>query len=208
MRLTHDATHDVAYLELVAVDPGAVVTTHALAAWLAADFDAAGHLVGLEVLDASDHLPAAALQQAEAPTEWLTLAEAGALIDRSPTTLRVQIRNGRLPAKKQGRDWVVRRAALETYAINAGAEPPPAPPASVGRTRASEGPTAKKGATGTVPGDRLVHRDRVTTVVERAMTTKPVTQRTASEARLHQRRASTKTHVAKPAAAKRGRDVR
>ena len=45
----------------------------------------------------------------------LPLGEAAGLAGLSPTTLRVQIRNGRLRARKQGRDWFVTRADLARY---------------------------------------------------------------------------------------------
>jgi excisionase family DNA binding protein len=47
----------------------------------------------------------------------LTLAEAAALLDLSPTTLRVQVRNGKLKAVKRGRDWHVSRRELERYRL-------------------------------------------------------------------------------------------
>lgn len=45
----------------------------------------------------------------------LTLNEAAVLLGLSPTTLRVQIRNGRLAAMKRGRDWTVSERAVEKY---------------------------------------------------------------------------------------------
>jgi len=45
----------------------------------------------------------------------MTLIEAAALLDLSPTTLRVQIRNGKLRAKKVGRDWMVTPMEVERY---------------------------------------------------------------------------------------------
>lgn len=45
----------------------------------------------------------------------MTLPEAAELIGLSPTTLRVQIRNGRLQAVKRGRDWMVTRKAIAEY---------------------------------------------------------------------------------------------
>jgi hypothetical protein len=48
----------------------------------------------------------------------LTLPEAAAEAGLNPGTLRVQIHNGRLEAKKIGRDWVVTRAALRDYLNN------------------------------------------------------------------------------------------
>ena len=45
----------------------------------------------------------------------LTLAEAAARLGVSPTTLRVQIRNGKLRARKVGRDWTVSEREVERY---------------------------------------------------------------------------------------------
>lgn len=45
----------------------------------------------------------------------LTLVEAGALIGRSPRTLYLQIRNGRLMGEKHGRDWLVRESEVRRY---------------------------------------------------------------------------------------------
>lgn len=45
----------------------------------------------------------------------LTLIEAAASLGLSPITLRLQIRNGRLKAKKQGRDWFVTPREVERY---------------------------------------------------------------------------------------------
>jgi excisionase family DNA binding protein len=46
----------------------------------------------------------------------LTLTEAAALLNLSPTTLRVQVRNGKLKAVKRGRDWHVSRREVDRYA--------------------------------------------------------------------------------------------
>jgi excisionase family DNA binding protein len=45
-----------------------------------------------------------------------TLTEAAALLNLSPTTLRVQVRNGKLKAVKRGRDWHVSRREVDRYA--------------------------------------------------------------------------------------------
>ena len=45
----------------------------------------------------------------------MTLIEAAARLGLSPTTLRVQIRNGKMRAKKVGRDWHVTPAEVERY---------------------------------------------------------------------------------------------
>lgn len=45
----------------------------------------------------------------------LTLAEAGALLDRSPDTLRRQVQRGRLRARLIGKTWVTTRDEVERY---------------------------------------------------------------------------------------------
>lgn len=44
-----------------------------------------------------------------------TLAEAAALLGLSPSTLRGQVKNGRLRARKVGRDWTVSEQEVERY---------------------------------------------------------------------------------------------
>jgi excisionase family DNA binding protein len=45
----------------------------------------------------------------------LTLTEAAALLNLSPVTLRVQVRNGKLKAVKRGRDWHVSQREVDRY---------------------------------------------------------------------------------------------
>lgn len=45
----------------------------------------------------------------------LTLAKAASLLGVSPTTLRVQIRNGKLRARKVGPVWTVSEREVERY---------------------------------------------------------------------------------------------
>lgn len=45
----------------------------------------------------------------------LTLIQAADRLGLSPTTLRIQIRNGRLRARKLGRDWLLTEAEVERY---------------------------------------------------------------------------------------------
>jgi hypothetical protein len=45
----------------------------------------------------------------------MTLIEAGRLLDLSPITLRLQVRNGKLAAEKRGRDWFVSQREVERY---------------------------------------------------------------------------------------------
>jgi excisionase family DNA binding protein len=46
----------------------------------------------------------------------LTLIEAAERLGLSPITLRIQIRNGKLRAKKVGRDWTVSEREVARYA--------------------------------------------------------------------------------------------
>jgi excisionase family DNA binding protein len=45
----------------------------------------------------------------------LTLNEAAVQLGLSPSTLRVQIRNGKLRAVKRGRDWTISEREAERY---------------------------------------------------------------------------------------------
>ncbi|WP_043674387.1 DUF2283 domain-containing protein [Clavibacter michiganensis] len=71
MRVTYDPVADAAYVELAGpiADGGAATTIHSITTpgdrgEVALDFDADGHLLGLEVLHASAVLPAAVLAAA------------------------------------------------------------------------------------------------------------------------------------------------
>jgi excisionase family DNA binding protein len=45
-----------------------------------------------------------------------TLPEAAKLLGLAPATLRQQIRNGKLRARKRGRDWYLTAEEIERYA--------------------------------------------------------------------------------------------
>lgn len=47
--------------------------------------------------------------------DLLSLAEAAALLDRKPVTLRAAIDRGRFKARKFGNTWVTTRAEVERY---------------------------------------------------------------------------------------------
>lgn len=49
------------------------------------------------------------------PTTFLSLAEAAAALELSASTLRHQIRNGKLQARKVGRGWYVTADEVERY---------------------------------------------------------------------------------------------
>ena len=45
----------------------------------------------------------------------MTLPEAAALLGLAPSTLRHQIKNGKLAARKVSRDWYITAAEIERY---------------------------------------------------------------------------------------------
>lgn len=119
MRFTYSAPADALYIELVG-GRREVARSQEVGSGITLDFDAGGRLLGIELLNATRHVPRDQLEAAGTPDEWLTLAEASAAaaeegVVLSPATLRVQIRNGRIPAEKRGRDHFVSRHALFTY---------------------------------------------------------------------------------------------
>lgn len=80
-----------------------------------AHLDPRGRLVALEILRASQHYDRDLLGQTPSPATWLTLPEAAEAVGLAETTLRGQIRAGRLQALKRGRDWLVAEHDLWNY---------------------------------------------------------------------------------------------
>lgn len=113
MQMTYSPTADAVAIELVPEAPSA--RTQHLGPDIAADFDARGRLVSLEILNASAHYAPAELQRLAAPVDYLTLAEAAKESGLAPATLRLQANRQRLAAVKRGRDWLIPRHALWNY---------------------------------------------------------------------------------------------
>lgn len=111
--ITYDAEADV--LGIWLPGPSHDARTRELAPGVHADVTPDGRLTSVEVLHASSRYPAAGLRSLTSPADWMTLAEAAAESGLTPDTLRRQIQNGRLAARKRGRDWLVARPALWTY---------------------------------------------------------------------------------------------
>ena len=89
-----------------------------MAPGILAHFDRDKHLIEIEILGASAHYPPAVLERLSSPAEYLTLAEAAKEFGLSPSTLRNQVLNRKIPATKSGRDWLVTRAAMMSYLDN------------------------------------------------------------------------------------------
>lgn len=116
MRATYDPTADAVSLELV---PGAArARTLRVDAGTLLHYDRQKRLIELELLGASGRYERAALEEMASPAEYLTLLAAAKESGLSPVTLRQQLQKGRLAGMKQGRDWMVSRAALLTYLDN------------------------------------------------------------------------------------------
>lgn len=114
MRVEYDKAADAAYIRLTEAPASGRIKSRKAGAGIVLDFDSAKRLVGIEVLDASEQLPAELLADGGAPDAY-TLGEAAAVSGLSPITLRSQIRNGRIEAEKRGRDWLIPRSELATY---------------------------------------------------------------------------------------------
>ena len=86
---------------------------------IAADLDAAGRLIAVEVLDASYHYPLEVLESLDTPEEWLTLAAAARESGLEGGTLRQLVHAGKFPsARKRGRDWEITEVDLANYLAN------------------------------------------------------------------------------------------
>jgi uncharacterized protein YuzE len=114
IRARYDRTADAAYISVGRRRKSE--TAQHVSHDVAVDFDRNGYVVGIEILNAREHL-GPDVHKLPSAVEELSLAEAAVRCNppRSPTTLRVQIRNGRLKAAKRGRDWVITAAELENY---------------------------------------------------------------------------------------------
>ncbi|MGE0355119.1 MAG: DUF2283 domain-containing protein [Gemmatimonadales bacterium] len=113
MRFTYSPTADALAVELA--PEAKTASSRTLGEGIQADFDAGGRLITLEILNASQHYPAPALEALGSPPEYLTLTAAAKECGLAPATLRKQVHNGRIPATKQGRDWLIARHDLLAY---------------------------------------------------------------------------------------------
>ena len=114
--LTYDREQDVLLLALPQ-PRGPTTDTVRRGRDVSIDFDELGAVCMVEVMNASKYYPKTWLRSiGEFAGPMLTLEEAATEAKLSPITLRVQIRNGRIPqAVKRGADWAIPRAALHNY---------------------------------------------------------------------------------------------
>jgi excisionase family DNA binding protein len=119
--MTFDRGADAVY---ISCSSRRISHTHRVTPDVSVDVDKGGLVVGIEILNATEHL-GANVNNLPSAREELSLTEAGKRSGLSPTTLRVQIRNKRLKAVKRGRDWIVTAADLENYleAVESGRRP-------------------------------------------------------------------------------------
>lgn len=134
MKMTYSPDGDTLDVELVR--GGSSAETREIAPDVYVDFDREGRLLAIEILGASGWYPRAVLEELASPVTWLSLKKAAAQAKLSPTTLRVQIRNGRLKAKKEGTDWLVAEHELWNYLENRAPTGRPGDAARVQRPRA------------------------------------------------------------------------
>ena len=118
MRFTYDPEVDILMVRLRDLNDGeSVAQTREIADGVIMDFDAAGHPLDLEILDAALRYGADRMAVHDINTTLLPLSEAAEIAGLSPTTLKLQIHNGKLKAKKVGRNWVTTEAWLREYLI-------------------------------------------------------------------------------------------
>ena len=116
MAFTYDRQADALSIELVPDAMSARMVR--IAPDCNADLDSRGRLVSIEILQASAHYPKAELERLAPTSDELTLLEAAAESELAVTTLKNQIRAGKLRGVKRGRDWFVERAELLNYLEN------------------------------------------------------------------------------------------
>lgn len=112
MKLTYDRTADALVLQITGGE-GRQVKTKEVLPGVHVDVDAEGKVVAFELLNASHHAPLKSLEAAA--QSWRTLQDLEAKHGVTASTWRVLIRNKRVKAKKDGRDWVVDEAEAQRY---------------------------------------------------------------------------------------------
>lgn len=142
--ITYDPDADAVAIDLAPTPKGALRVTRALLAErpdLRADF-VGEQLMGFEILGASAFFAPEVLARFGPAAIEHTLAEAAALAKLNPTTLRVLVNQGKLPARKKGRDWLVKESDLWNYVES---RSPAGRPAADPKARKVRRPKASRG---------------------------------------------------------------
>lgn len=79
------------------------------------DVDARGRIVAVEILDAGDQIPRAALAGLPSAADELTVTQAVRVSGICASRLRLLLSRGRLKGRKRGRAWLVDATALFNY---------------------------------------------------------------------------------------------
>jgi hypothetical protein len=121
----YDQELDILYIAIGRDRPSGRVTTTPFAPGVGAEFDTAGRLIGIKLLDATRHMSREELASIAEPEPVLTLLQAESLATRlgfiaSVPSLRRAIRTGVLPGVRRGRHWTLGQWALEHYLVNRG----------------------------------------------------------------------------------------
>ena len=133
MRMTYSAEADALAIDLA---DGAADRTVRVARGIAADLDAEGRLLSVEILNASRHYPREVLEAVGPPLDEITLAEAAKESGLTAATLRRQCGAGRIAGVvKRGRDWLIPRHALYNYLESRAPQGRPAAKKKARRTR-------------------------------------------------------------------------
>lgn len=119
MRFTYDPEVDVLMIYLQEISEGQTVgRTVKVNDVMLIDLDHKGNPIDIEILDASSRYEAETLSNFDINLALLSLSEAAERAGLSANTLKLQVHNGRLKAKKVGRNWVTTEAWLRDYLIS------------------------------------------------------------------------------------------
>lgn len=105
MRVTYDGKVDA--LHVILWEAKAPLRTREAAPGIHLDYTEDGKLAGLELLDASEHVPAAVLARIGKPSRPMTLADLEKATGITAETWKKLAQAKRVPAAKRGRDWIV-----------------------------------------------------------------------------------------------------
>lgn len=110
MQMTYSHEADALMVVLargVEVDRGVVI-----APGVVADFDAAGRLLSVEILNASAHYDQGELDHLPSPVEWLDVSAAAQEFGLPEAGIRKELEAGRLTGRRVGNDWQVARHVM------------------------------------------------------------------------------------------------